>query len=254
MGVAAREIARWWDDYLRVDEIDDYPGALNGLQVEAPRSVTRVGAATDACQATIDAAVEDGCELLLVHHGLFWGSASPLTGALFRRVRSLISAETGLYSAHLPLDVHEEVGNNVLLAQALELSIDDRFGSHGSLHGIGVVTRPGVSRDALRDRIAAACGGGDVMLIPGGPADVETLAIVTGGAGSMIAEAAAAGVDAFLTGEGNHHTYHEAIELGINVYYAGHYATETFGVRALAERTADRFGIEHRFYDNPTGL
>ena len=251
---AAREIVGWWDAYLRIDEIEDYPGALNGLQVEAPRPVTRIGAATDACQTTVDAAIDDGCELLLVHHGLFWGGASPLTGPLFRRVRSLISSETGLYSAHLPLDVHEEVGNNALLAEALGLAVEDRFGSHGSLDGIGVVTRPGLLRDELRDRISAACGNAAVMLIPGGPADVETLAIVTGGAGSMVAEAAAAGVDAFLTGEGNHHTFHEAIELGINVYYAGHYATETFGVRALAERTADRFGIEHRFYDNPTGL
>jgi dinuclear metal center YbgI/SA1388 family protein len=251
--IDAAEIVGWWDRYLKLDEIEDYPGALNGLQVEATRPVRRIGAATDACQATIDLATSEGCELLLVHHGLFWGGVGPLTGATFRRVSTLIRAGTGLYSAHLPLDVHVEVGNNVLLAEALGLAVEDRFGSYGSLDGIGVLVRPKRSRDDLRDLISGACGEA-VTLIPGGPDRVDTLAIVTGGAGSMIADAVAAGADAFLTGEGDHHTYHEAMELGINVLYAGHYATETFGVRALGASTARRFGVEFRFFDVPTGL
>jgi dinuclear metal center YbgI/SA1388 family protein len=165
----------------------------------------------------------------------------------------LIAAGTGLYSAHLPLDVHAEVGNNVLLAAALGLEVEGRFGSYGSLEGIGALVRPERSRDDLRELVAEACGG-PVTLIPGGPERVDSLAIVTGGAGSMISDAAAAGADAFLTGEGTHHTYHEAMERGLNVFYAGHYATETFGVRALAASTAERFGLEFRFFDVPTGL
>ena len=251
--IDAAEIVGWWDRYLKLGEIEDYPGALNGLQVEATRPIRRIGAATDACQATIDLATSDGCELLLVHHGLFWGGVRPLTGATFRRVSTLITSGTGLYSAHLPLDVHEEVGNNVLLAEALDLAVEGRFGSYGSLSGLGVLVQPERSRDGLIDLVAGACGG-RVALVPGGPEHVESLAIATGGAASLMAEAAAAGADTFLTGEGNHHTYHEAMELGINVLYAGHYATETFGVRKLAASTAERFGVEHRFYDVPTGL
>jgi dinuclear metal center YbgI/SA1388 family protein len=251
--IDAGEITGWWDRYLRLGEIEDYPGAMNGLQVECRREVSRIGAATDACQATIDLAVDDGCDLLLVHHGLFWGSARPLVGPTYRRVSRLIESGAGLYSAHLPLDVHPEVGNNALLAEALGFVTEDRFGSHGSLQGIGVITRADLSVDELVRRIGAVCGD-SVRAIRGGPDRVERLAIVTGGAGSMIAEAAEAGADAFLTGEGNHHTYHEAMELGITVLYAGHYATETFGVRRLAEATADRFEIESRFYDVPTGL
>ncbi|MDH3733434.1 MAG: Nif3-like dinuclear metal center hexameric protein [Gemmatimonadota bacterium] len=250
--IDATEIVGWWDRYLQIAEIEDYPGALNGLQVEATRPVTKIGAATDACQATIDLAVGEGCELLLVHHGLFWGGVSPLTGPSFLRARTLIEAGTGLYSAHLPLDLHEEVGNNALLAKALEMPIEGRFGPFGG-RDLGVVVTAGRSREELVDLVTGVCGG-PVTLIPGGPERVEHLAILSGGGGSMIAAAVDSGADALLTGEGNHHTYHEAMELGINVLYAGHYATETFGVRKLAEVTADRFRIESRFFDVPTGL
>ena len=251
--IDSAEVIGWWDECLRVDEIEDYPGALNGLQVEATRPVSRIGAATDACLATIEMAVEHECELLLVHHGLFWGGVRPLVGPAFRRIRTLIEGGVGLYSAHLPLDVNEEFGNNALLAEALGLAVTGRFGSDGRLEGLGVLVSANRSRDDLEAAIGEVCNAG-VTTVPGGPANVGTLAILTGGGGSMIEAAAAAGADALLTGEGNHHTYHEAMELGINVFYAGHYATETFGVRKLAEATAERFGLESRFFDVPTGL
>lgn len=253
MGIGLSHLVGWWDEYLSLAAIDDYAGALNGLQVEGTRRVTRIGAATDACQRTIDRAIETGCEILLVHHGLFWGGVAPLVGPAYRRIAALIDGDVALYSAHLPLDVHDELGNNVLLAAALELPVEDRFGSHEALTGIGVLVRADLGRDELRERVARVCGGA-VKLIPGGPERIGRLAIVTGAAGSMIAQACAAGADALVTGEGRHHTFHEAMELGINVLYAGHYATETFGVRALAERTAEHFGIEHVFFDVPTGL
>ncbi len=250
---ALGEMVDWLDGYLRIDEVEDYPGALNGLQVENRAPVSRVAGATDACQATIDAAAEAGCQLLLVHHGLFWGETRRLTGPAYRRVRRLIEADLALYSAHLPLDLHPEIGNNALLAAALDLPVAERFGRVRSLVGIGVLCEADLSRETLVARVAEACGS-DPFLIAGGSERVTRLAIVTGGGGSLVGEAAAAGADTLLTGEGSHHTFHEAVELGLNVLFAGHYATETLGVRALAEEVASRFGLEWEFLDVPTGL
>jgi len=243
----------WLDRLLRISEIEDYPGALNGLQVEARGAVHRIGAATDACQLTIDRAITAGCELLLVHHGLFWGGVSPLVGPAYRRIAALVRSGTGLYSAHLPLDLHEEVGNNVQLAAALGVAPEGRFGEHRGVEGLGVLATLDEHRDDLATRIGAVLGA-RVHLIPGGVEQIRRLAIVTGGAGSMLGQAVRAGADAFLTGEGSHHTHHEALEAGINVFYAGHYATETLGVKALAERAAAEFGLEWEFFDVPTGL
>ena len=252
-GARCREVAGWLDDYLCVDEIEDYPFALNGLQVDGRCPVVRIGAATDACQATIDLAAEAGCDLLLVHHGLFWGGVRPLVGPAYERFRRLVESGMGLYSAHLPLDAHPRIGNNVLLAAEFDLRDIEPFGSFRGNDGIGVIGAIDTSLGELAARAEAVCGHVPIV-IDGGPGRVSRLAIVTGGAGSMIEAAVMAGADTFLTGEGNHHTYHEAMELGINVIYAGHYATETLGIRALAERAAERFGVEHIFFDVPTGL
>lgn len=247
------EIVEFLDDLLGIHEISDYPGARNGLQVENRSGVERVSAAVDACQATIERAAENGSQLLLVHHGLFWGDPLPVTGILYRRLRTLLDADLALYSVHLPLDVHDGLGNNVLLAEALGLEPEGRFGEAEGVEGIGVWATADLPRDALAARVAEACGG-EPMLIPGGPAHVRRVGIVTGGAGSMIRRVWEEGLDTFVTGEGAHHTYHEATELGVNVLYAGHYATETFGVRALAARLAERFDLEWEFVDHPTGL
>lgn len=252
-GATCRDIAAWLDDFLRVAEVEDYPFALNGLQVDGRGEVTRIGAATDACRATIEPAAAEGCDLLLVHHGLFWGGLRPFVGPLYERFRGLVESGMGLYSAHLPLDLHPEVGNNVLLAAEFALEAAERFGSFRGNDKIGVIGRLDTSRAELAARAEAVCGQPPTV-IRGGPERVSRLAILTGGGGSLIEAAAAAGADTYLTGEGNHHTYHEAMELGINVIYAGHYATETLGVRALARLAADRFGAEYRFYDVPTGL
>ncbi|MXW56155.1 MAG: Nif3-like dinuclear metal center hexameric protein [Gemmatimonadales bacterium] len=252
-GAGCREIGAWADAFLRVADVEDYPFALNGLQVDGRRPVARIGAATDACLATIDLAAEAGCDLLMVHHGLFWGGARPLVGPPYERLRRLFESGMGLYSAHLPLDAHPRIGNNVLLAAELRVADVEPFGSFKGNDGIGVIGAVDTSRDELAARAEVVCGRTPIV-IAGGPERVSRLAIVTGGAGSMIEAASVAGADTFLTGEGNHHTYHEAMELGINVIYAGHYGTETLGVRALAKRTAEHFGVEHTFFDVPTGL
>jgi dinuclear metal center YbgI/SA1388 family protein len=250
---ALPDVVEFLDTYLDIEGIPDYPGALNGLQVANRSPVERVSAATDACQATIESAAEAGSQLLIVHHGLFWHGAVPLTGRTYRRVHALFDADIALYSAHLPLDAHPEVGNNVLLAAALGFEPEGRFGSLKDVEGLGVWVAADLALAELARRVARACGA-EPLVIAGGPGHVRRIGIVTGGAGDMVGQAADDGLDTLITGEGSHHTYHDATELGVNLIYAGHYATETFGVRALAERVAEEFDLEWDFLDHPTGL
>lgn len=248
-----REIVEHLDGFLDVASIPDAPGARNGLQVDARSPVERICAAVDASQATIDAAAREGAQLLLVHHGLFWTDPLPVVGRTYRRLKALFDADLAVYASHLPLDVHPEIGNNVLLARALGLEVEGRFGAWSGLEGIGVWCSADLSLEALADRVRETCGESPHR-IPGGPSHVRRIGIVTGGAGSLISAAHDAGLDTFLTGEGAHHTFHDAVELGVNVLYAGHYATETLGVKALAAHLADRFDLEWTFVDRPTGL
>lgn len=255
------------DTYLDLPGFPDYPGAMNGLQVEGPRVVRRLAAAVDAAEYTVRAAAEVGADLLVVHHGLFWGDALPLVGRNFRRVAPLVRQGIGVYSAHLPLDAHPEVGNCAELLRALDLNPEPRPGGgapdapprpperFGQFEGrdIGFMVDVDEPRDELQARAARVLGG-PVELIPGGPARVRRLAIVTGSGGSFLADAEAAGVDTLLTGEATHHTSVEARERGVNVLLGGHYRTETWGVKALARAVEDRFGIPWTFLDHPSGL
>lgn len=250
--ISLKDLAEYLDDYLALSEVPDAPGALNGLQVENSGAVGRIAAAVDACQATIDAAVTSGANLLLVHHGLFWGDVQPVTGRQWRRLSKLLAHDLAVYSAHLPLDCHSEVGNNIVLATALGVRQPEAFGEY---HGtpVGVMGDVSVSRDSFVELVTSVIGG-EPQLIAAGPSEVKRVGVITGAAGSMIGEARAAGVDTFVTGEGGHHTYFDAEEEGINVIYAGHYATEIFGVKALAKHIEERFGIPWQFVDHPTGL
>jgi dinuclear metal center YbgI/SA1388 family protein len=246
-------MAEFLDAYLRVAEVPDYPGAWNGLQVDGRSPVELACVATDACQATIEASAEAGAQLLVVHHGLLWGEPLPITGRSYRRLKSLLEADIALYSAHLPLDVHPQVGNSALLAAELGLKVEGRFGAFQEMEGLGVWSATDLSLEELTSRVGTVCGA-DPMVIAGGPGHVRRVGILTGGAGSLIEQAHREGLDTFVTGEGSHHTYHDAMELGVNVIYAGHYATETLGVKALGALLADRFEVEWRFLDHPTGL
>ncbi len=231
----------------------DFPGAANGLQVENSGTVRTIAACTDACQATIETAAERDADLMLVHHGLYWGQGlQPLTGRSYRRVRALIRQDIALYSAHLPLDVHPEIGNNVELARGIGLSVAGRFAEHQGCP-IGVWGELEVERDELARRLQDLLGS-TPFLIAAGPARVSRVGVLTGGGGEHIADARATGLDTFITGEGPHYTYFDAEEWGLNVFYAGHYATETLGVKALAEHLSRKFGCEWEFIDHPTGL
>jgi dinuclear metal center YbgI/SA1388 family protein len=246
---------QYLDSYLGIPDHADYPQALNGLQVEGRGDVTRIVAAVDASEASIEAAATAGADLLLVHHGLFWDGLRPLTGRRYRRVKPLLDAGIALYSAHLPLDAHAEVGNCVLLGRALGLDLQGRFADFkGTSIGWWGSYAEATDADGLRDRLSAALGGAAIHLIPGGPARVEGVGVVTGGGASFVEEAVELGLNALVTGEGSHHTHFDAMELGIHVLFGGHYATETFGVRALAQHLAERFDLAWEFVDQPTGL
>lgn len=247
-------ILQYIDGYLGVSGHPDYATALNGLQVSGPEEVHRLAAAVDASESVVAEAVAGGADLLLVHHGMFWDGLRPVTGRRFRKLKLLMDHEVALYSVHLPLDGHAEVGNGAILARALGVGELEPFGDYkGASIGWAGAVEAHTSRDDLRDRLAATVGG-DVHLIPGGPDRIDRVAVVTGGGGSFTEAAAQAGVDALVTGEGSHHTHVDAMELGVNVYFGGHYATETFGVKALAAHLADRFGLEWSFIHQPTGL
>jgi len=248
-------LLQYLDAYLGVPGHPDYPTALNGLQVEGPDEVRRIAAAVDASERSIQAAVSAGADLLLVHHGLFWDGLQPLTGRRMRRIRPLIEHGIGVYSAHLPLDAHAEVGNCALLARALGLIPEARFAEYEGLRigWWGALDTP-VDGPGLVLLLEEALDGAPVRLVAGGPDRVERVGVVTGGGASFVGEAVALGLDALVTGEGSHHTYFDAMELGIHVLFGGHYATETFGVRALARHVAARFDLEWEFIDQPTGM
>jgi dinuclear metal center YbgI/SA1388 family protein len=245
-------IAAYLNRHLRTREIADYPGAWNGLQIENSGAVTKIAAAVDACEFVIAEAAQCGATLLLVHHGLYWSGVQPLVGAVRRKIKLALEHDLALYSSHLPLDVHAKLGNNALLAKALGFKNCKPF-FHTKGQAIGVRTDVSLSLEALVRRTERLLNG-PVHICSGGPARVRHVGIVTGGAGSEVALAAAEGVDTFITGEGPHWSYTAAEELGVNLLYAGHYATETFGVKALAEHLAKRFRVPWVFIDHPTGL
>lgn len=247
-----KQIVSHCNDILRLNEIKDYDGAVNGLQVENSGSVTRIAATVDASLATVKLAIAAKADLLLVHHGLFWAPSHPWTGKRHEMLRLLIENDLAIYSAHLPLDAHPKLGNNARLCGALGLKrLRPFFPSHGT--PIGFRSNTSLPREELVARLAAATGA-EPKLIPAGPSVCRRIGVVTGGAGADAKLAAAEGVDTFITGEGPHWTYAVAEELGINVLYGGHYATETFGVKALAEHLSAKFRLPWVFLDHPTGL
>ncbi len=249
-----REITDYVDEFLDIKNVADWPNALNGLQVENSGAVKKIGAAVDAGEPVIREAAERGVSLLLAHHGLFWGGVQPLRDAFFRKIKIALNGDMAIYSAHLPLDVHPRVGNNALLCRALGFKKTEPFFFEKGRF-IGFKATVSLTRSELVNRLGKALDSESlVRLCPGGPERVSCVGIVTGGAGGEIAKAANEGVDTFITGEGPHHSFIAAEELGINVLYGGHYATETFGVKALAEHLSTRFKMPWEFIDHPTGL
>jgi dinuclear metal center YbgI/SA1388 family protein len=237
-------------------KIADFPGdsSLNGLQVEGARLVTKISLAVDACDTSIKRAARSGSDLLIVHHGLFWGQPQPVTGFMAKRIGLLLENGISLYAAHLPLDSHPEVGNNIKLAELLGVKDTSAFGTyHGTEIGMrGRLPRP-VTPRTLSNRIQKLFGA-PVACFPFGPKRFTELGICSGGGAFLVQQAARAGCGALLTGEPSHTAYHPARESRINLICAGHYATETLGVKALGEALKAEFGLPVRFIDVPTGL
>ncbi len=245
------ELTAWLDDYLKISSYEDRSN--NGLQVQGNPEVTRAAFAVDACQASFDAAVARGAQMLVVHHGLFWSQHIQVTGMHYARLKALIVNGVSLYAAHIPLDAHAEVGNNIELARLAGLHNIRPWGQHhGDTIGfVGDLPEP-LPPEQLSARLEAHIGPGNRVQSAGQPC--RRVAVLSGFGADFAAEARAAGADTLITGETSHTWYHPVAEQGINVIYGGHYNTETVGVKALAAKLAGQFGLATEFIDLPTGL
>lgn len=244
----------WLDAYLAVSDFADYSPI--GLQVEGRAEVRRVALGVSAHLELIDAAVAWGADALIVHHGFFWKGESPvLRGWRRDRIKALLLADLSLASYHLPLDGHPEVGNNARVADLLGFPRERRsmFGRAGKAC-IGLIARDEPRpATAIFEALDREFGPGNVVF-PYGPEQVDTIAIVTGSGGSFYEEARDLGAQLFITGEGREPTMAEARETRTHFVAAGHYATETVGIKALGDKLADHFGLEVRFFSFPNPI
>jgi dinuclear metal center YbgI/SA1388 family protein len=240
------------DEYLRISEIRDK--ADNGLQVEGAIEINRVAFAVDACLEAFRRADETSAQMLVCHHGLFWGEPMMLRGVHRQRVGYLLQRDISLYAVHLPLDVHPEVGHNVQLARLLGLQVTGSFGDyHGILLGVLAEAKEEISLNRLVKDLEDGLNT-RMTVLKYGPEKIKHVGIISGGAASLVDQAADAGVDLYVTGEASHGAFHQIAERQLNVVYGGHYATETLGLKALAEHLTDKYQLETEFYDIPTGF
>jgi dinuclear metal center YbgI/SA1388 family protein len=256
--VVLADIGSHIDGLLRIAEIPDYPNAVNGVQFTHRGPVRGIASAVDASERSIRGAAEAGANLLLVHHGLFWGGLQPLVGFRHERVRLLMEHDIAVYSAHLPLDVHETLGNSRLLADRLDLRVSGGF-AHFQGVACGVLGTADLTTDELAGKVArfsAEHAGQAIISARSAARRSKRWAICSGaGAGTdTLAEATQLGIDTLIVGEGPHWTAVDAPERGLVIMYAGHYATETLGVRALGDQLAATFALPHTFVAAPTGL
>jgi dinuclear metal center YbgI/SA1388 family protein len=247
------KLVNYLDNYLRVAEIKDY--GPQGLQVETDnQEINRVALSVDAAPQVIEAAAEWGADMLLVHHGVLWRSVERIAGPLGRRVRLLLKHGINLYAAHLPLDAHPEVGNNAVLAGMFGVTISEWWWAPtGVPIGVYGPVAAGTNLDAFTEQIEQALHT-KVRVLAHGPAEIHNVAIISGFGIDEAAGAKALGADTFLTGETSHANYWAASDYGLNIIFAGHYATETVGVQALGRHLADIFGLEVQFFDFPTQM
>ena len=247
------ELAKYLDELLKPWEIED--PSLNGLQVANSGRLSRVGLAVDASLETFRQAREAGVDFLIVHHGLFWGKPTPITGSLYRRIRLLMEADIALYAAHLPLDLHPELGNNAVAMRRLGFENLEPFGLYrGKEIGFAFRLDAPMSRDALLRLLRERLEIPQPVLWPFGPEEIQRGAYVSGDGISTLSEAIDKGLDVLITGEPRHAAYWAAAEAGINVIFCGHYATERWGVWAVGEHLRERFNLPTRFIEAPTGL
>lgn len=240
-----QELVSYTNELLHIDNFKDY--APNGLQVEGKPEVTKLVSGVTASEALIDAAIEQGADAILVHHGYFWSGEDPcITGMKGRRIKKLINHDISLLGYHLPLDAHPELGNNAGLANVLGLVSEGVMDKQG-VGNFGVLKMP-CSVDQFAKQVEKALDR-KPLVIAGGNHEITRVAWCTGGAQKYLQKAAELGVDAYISGEISENTFHEARELGVHYLSAGHHATERFGAQALGQFLADHFDISHQFID-----
>jgi dinuclear metal center YbgI/SA1388 family protein len=246
------QIVSYTDRFLRIRDVGDWDNALNGVQIENSGRVTRIGAAVDVSSRVLTEVGKKNVDFLIVHHGLFWPGLQPIQGALRRQVRIAFENDVALYSAHLPLDIHARIGNNAQLVAALGLKSAQPFLEEKG-QPVGLKVRASLLRSELIRKLQKALNG-PVKVFDFGPKRTRAIGIVTGAAGSEIYRVAEENIDTFITGAAPHWAAVAAEELGMNFLLGGHYATEVFGVKALAVHLSKRFRVPWEFIDCPTGL
>ena len=245
----------WIKGILNIDEMSRMDSSLNGIQVgREDAQLKKIAFAVDASLETFSRAVESGADMLFVHHGLYWGRVIPIRGDFYRRIETLIKNDLALYAAHLPLDMNEELGNNAGLAKILQLKKIEPFGEH---KGVKIGLKGSFENPMTRDEIVNRLFGGwdnTIKILPFGKEEISTVALISGDAPFELFQAIDEGIDLYLTGESSHILYHTAMEAGINVIFGGHYATEVYGVKLLADKVSKELSLETVFIDVPTGL
>ncbi|HET7839045.1 MAG TPA: Nif3-like dinuclear metal center hexameric protein, partial [Rectinemataceae bacterium] len=240
---------------LEIDALARIDVSLNGIQIgRRPGRLSRVAFAVDACAESAKRAVEAGAQVLFVHHGLFWGQPYPVVGSLLERLRIFLDADLALYACHLPLDKHPEIGHNAVLARNLGMERREPFGEY---HGVDIGFKGRLPSPLTLDEVVKRVlpdGSRPMTLIPGKKAEIETVAVISGGAAKEASQAIEQGIDLYVTGEPSHNLYHTVVESGMAFLAAGHYATEVWGLKALAAKMAADTDLKTVFIDLPTGL
>lgn len=249
------EFDNWCRSFLDVDDMAGVDISLNGLQIgDLDQKVEKLAFAVDGCLETIQKAVDEKADLLFVHHGLFWGKPLAIQGDHYKRVRCAIENKLSLYAVHLPLDMHPEYGNNAGLARVLGLVETEGFSDYKGFK-IGIQGR--FPEPVARDSIIPSLFGDwekNARMLPFGKEKIETVGIMSGGGTHDLPDAIEAGLDLYITGDSSHQLYHQALEAGINVAFAGHYLTEVCGVQSIQKKVEEELGLETIFIDVPTGL
>jgi len=238
------------DETLRTVEILDR--SVNGLQVEGLNQITKIGLAVDASLEVYKLAQQNGCQMVLVHHGIIWDGIKRITGPVYRQIEFLVKNGINLYASHLPLDLHPTLGNNALIAKAIGLKNVKPFGVYNNTHiGFEGSLSNAATIESISELVKKKFGG-YVFSLPFGPKKILRVAVISGGGSSVLKEAIEKKMDLFLTGEPSHENHHTALEGNLNVIYAGHYHTEKPGIQALGEFLNKKFGVETTFLDVPT--
>lgn len=246
------KITSFLDEYLEIEKFNDTSN--NGLQVEGEKEIEKIAFAVDACLETFERAAKIDANLIVAHHGLIWGGIDYIRGILFRRLKFLIEKGISLYAAHLPLDVHKEVGNNAMLLKMLDLEPKESFGEYKGVKigWIGEFDEPKLLDEIVNTVETKLNVKANVLEF--GDKKIKRVAAVSGKGAFSLNEAIENGLDLLITGEAEHEAYHIAKEGKINVIFAGHYATETLGVKALMDVIKQKFDVDVEFIDIPTGF